>query len=1074
MALRPRGCRVTWILDALGVDRVARAKEQASRRRLVAALDVEPLDLGDDEELRTVGAALELAVFDLLAEESPGLRLRSASAEAFQVLSGLRAPSEPLAAGEWLLRASCIAVLGDRGADARRRLTADGIPDLPVEDSDWGTRTWAITLDIWLRLIRKQGWEDLDQVQENISRLRQDQRALEPAFLAVVEKKGERQPAWQLMAEYHLARAAEILGVFTGQGSGPDGRFDIAQQLEAQFDRALGACKQGRLIELEVLVRLLSHTARALVDNSIWTVSRAVNSRVTQFVQDMVSRSRHRPIFEMLPPQRRTLREEGLLGSGHRSVVVSLPTSSGKTLIAQFRMLQALNQFEAEHGWIAYLVPTRALVKQIMVRLRRDFQPLGVPVESVSPALEIDGVEGAMLTARDPTRQFRVLVTTPEKLDLMIRSGWEQRIGRPLTLCVVDEAHNLASANRGIKLELLLATINRECRHAQFLLLTPFIQNAEEIARWLAPQSHKNVELVLDWAPNDRVILLAERKRMNGPGAFKVQLSTLHTSKETLSIPEDLELQECRPLGLSWSKAKQQGALAAATAQQMRHRGTVVILAAQPRYTWSLADHFKAVEKRSEVSAEIEATQRFLAHELGNDFPLIELLDYGVGVHHAGMSDEARALVEWLTEGSHLDVVVATTTIAQGVNFPLSGVVMAAHQYPYGEDMPPEDFWNLAGRAGRVDQGDLGIIALAAGSPEKRRKLEDFAIRNVGALNSALIQMVQEAQRLGHLTSLEKLSHRPQWSAFLQYLAHTYRQIGDHDEFAMQVEMVLRGTLGFEELRRSHPALAKELVTGVRRYGGRLVDKPLGLVDSTGFSMETVQNTLRRLSKSRITEAAWTPDLFESPRPHLRKMMGILLEVPELRKNLRDVIQEDAPTGEALARVICDWVQGRSLSEIASQYFEVTKPSGERDTTAAMTKCCQRLFGRLTQTATWGLAALQTLTFREEFEELPEAEQRSLRNLPARVYYGVNSDEALSYRLIGVPRTAAGPLAETLNLPPETPLYTIRETLRDQGNAPWRSALGEIGPVYRTVWSVVEGEEPQTAGEEGGEEAGGP
>ena len=54
-------------------------------------------------------------------------------------------------------------------------------------------------------------------------------------------------------------------------------------------------------------------------------------------------------------------REEGLLGSGHRSVVVSLPTSSGKTFIAEFRILQALNQFDQERGWIAYLAPTRAL-----------------------------------------------------------------------------------------------------------------------------------------------------------------------------------------------------------------------------------------------------------------------------------------------------------------------------------------------------------------------------------------------------------------------------------------------------------------------------------------------------------------------------------------------------------------------------------------------------------------------------------------------------------------------------------------------------------------------------------------
>ena len=97
---------------------------------------------------------------------------------------------------------------------------------------------------------------------------------------------------------------------------------------------------------------------------------------------------------------------------------------------------------------------------------------------------------------------------------------------------------------------------------------------------------------------------------------------------------------------------------------------------------------------------------------MGKDFPLTTLLDYGIGVHHAGLSEDTRMLVEWLTEQGMLKVLVATTTIAQGVNFPVAGVVFASHQYPYGQDLPPEDFWNIAGRAGRVDQGDLGIIAL--------------------------------------------------------------------------------------------------------------------------------------------------------------------------------------------------------------------------------------------------------------------------------------------------------------------------------------------------------------------------
>lgn len=1051
---------MSWILDALGEERVRAAETEASRRRVVAALGLDGFAPGAHADLRDVSAALELQVFDLLVGEDQTEELRRESAHAFQVCRAIPRPGDAVDAGDWLLRLSCMALFADRGADMRRILIEEGIPELPLDHKDWGRQVWAVILDTWLRLVRKEGWEDLDRVQENVALLREQQRVREPAYLEELERSNERGPAWMLVAEYHLTKAAEILGTFAGQGTGPDGHYDIRQQLEAQFDRALAACGHGNLIELEVKVRLLSRAAIVLIVNSIWTVTRAVNSRVSVFVKDVVSRSRRRPIFEMLPPQRRTLREEGLLGSGHRAVVVSLPTSSGKTMIAEFRILQALNQFDQERGWVAYLAPTRALVRQLAMRIRRDFAPLGVKIELVSPALEVDGVEAAMLRDGDEERQFRVLVTTPEKLDLMLRGGWEEEIGRPLTLVVVDEAHNIASPTRGIKLELLLATINRECRHAQFLLLTPFIQNASQIAQWLSPDSHKSVEMSVDWTPNDRVVVMAEPEKGKKRGDFKVRLSTVHTSKETLEVPEQLMLPENRPLGLSWSQGKAQGALAAATAQQLRGRGTVIILSDKPKHAWLLASLFKVEQNlRAKLSPEVEAVKIFLAEEFGPDFALIELLDYGVGVHHAGMSDEARVLVEWLTENEHLDLLVATTTIAQGVNFPISGVVLASHQYPYGVDMPPEDFWNIAGRAGRVDQGDLGVVALAAGNPEKRQKLNAYVAQSIGVLNSTLIKMVKEAYNEGQMMSLGHLSWKPEWSAFLQYLAHTYRQIGDHERFALEVEQVLRGTLGFQELRQSHPTIASSFVRGVRRYGEGLAGQPLGLVDSTGFSLETVRGTLARISESRLREEAWTDRLFDRPRPHLGKMMGILLQVPELRGNLKDVLGGRQPDGDRLASIICDWVQGRSLPEMAMEYFKVIDKSGGVQPTDTMTKACRGLFGRLTQTASWGLAALQTLTFQDGFDRLSDSEQSSLRNLPARVYYGVNTDEALALRLVGVPRTAAEALAKVLGVVKETSLSEVRARLHSRGEGPWREAMGPLGPTYRKVWAVVDGGE---------------
>jgi hypothetical protein len=1056
----------SWITNALGSESIEQASTEASRRRLNAALGIGEETTIPNETLRFVSNAIELLVFDLLEDETKINELREAASQTFQIARTLPWPEDPVDAGKWLVRLGSLAVLGDRAADLRRLLSEREIPALPTDAPDWGKRVWSSILDIWIRLLRKRGWDDLDTIQARVTALRKDQRSFEPDFLKSAQQNEDPTPAWQLIVEYHLAKAAEILALYLSQGSA-DGRYDVLQQLEAQFDRAIGAAGRGHLMELESLGRLLARTAQVLVENSIWTVTRAVNSRVSRFVKFLTSRDQKNPIFEMLPPQRHTLREEGLLGSGHRSVVVSLPTSSGKTVIAEFRMLQALNQFEEEKGWVAYLAPTRALVNQITVRLRRDFGPIGIIVEKVSPALEVDGLEAGLLTNREANHQFRVLVTTPEKLDLMLRGGWEEQIGRPLTLVVVDEAHGLASRQRGLKLELLLATINRECRYAQFLLLTPFIHNTAEIARWLAPDSNKDIELGLDWSPNDRAVVIAQPLRGEKPGAFSILLRTRYTSKSTLTIPEELRLSQERPLGLPWSSViSSPGKLSAAIAEVLRERGTIIVLSDQPNHTWNIAETFKTDARRVDLSSgkvqDINPIQQFLALEMGDDFPLGELLEYGVGVHHAGLSDDSKALIEWLTETEQLNVLVATTTIAQGVNFPVAGVVLASSQYPmnrppYHEEMPPEDFWNIAGRAGRVDQGDLGIVALAATTDAKAAQLESFVGRAIGELSSTLIEMVQRVVHEGKLLQLESLAWQPEWSSFVQYLAHTYRQIGDHERFAAEVEQVLRGTLGFQALRKSHKGWADQLVQGVYNYAERLKGRPLKLVDSTGFSWETVSATLARLTEERITSEVWTAELFGRKRKDLQRMMGILLQVPEIREQLKEVTGGPQPDGDKLARMICDWVAGRPLKEMAAEYFQKDDET-RRDPVKAMTRCCRNVFGRLTQTASWGLAALQSLTLADEFDKLPEAEQRSLRNLPAKVYYGVNSDEAVALRLLGVPRMAAGPLAEKLGVRSEEQLSELRGRVRATNVATWTSALGDAGAAYRRVWEIIEGE----------------
>jgi hypothetical protein len=1048
-----------WMLEALGEMR-GKALQEAARIQVLSELASLPHEL-DYVLIERVAQTMETVVMDLLprpgAENEQLSTLRQCAAEAYRLYRVLPEQTTMLGEAELRLRQCALAVLGDLGADAARSLREQQWPLLELESGDWRTRTFSTIIDIWLRLIRKQGWEDRDVVLERIKMLRQAQKSFESSYLKSAEGHGVKAAALELMVLYHLAKAAEILALYITDGV-VEGNFQINNLLDMHFDRAVAVCESGTAFQLEPLTRLLAATARQLADNAIWTVTRAVNSRVTKFVRSLVDRGRgDKALFDVLPPQRRALAEQGLLGSSRRAVVVSLPTSSGKTLIAQFRILQALNQFDHERGWVAYLAPTRTLVRQVARTLRRDFEPLGVLVEQVSPALEVDGVESGLLCGKGENLEFRILVTTPEKLDLMLRQDWEEKIGRPLTLVVVDEAHNIQEGARGLKLELLLATINAECRMAQFLLLTPFISNAREVARWLGDANSDDISLTMDWQPNDRVIGVVTpvkgSLRKGKSYDYQLNLETVHTTRATLAIDELIPLGKDPNCNKTFSQISKQSEVAVATAQQLNKRGPVIVMHARPDWVWSLAMELKNdTNRRSVLSEQVQLVQQFLAMEMGQDFPLIDLLAHGVGVHHAGLSDDTRALMEWLFANEELSFLVATTTIAQGVNFPVSGVVMASHQYPYGQDMPPADFWNIAGRAGRVDQGSLGVVALAAADNAKAIKLREFIHKQTGELNSALIRLVADAGDF--VDNLELIVYqKPEWSAFVQYLAHTYRQMGQPQAFADQIEQVLRGTFGFGKLRASNPNQANRLLNSIRSYADYLSQprQPLKLVDSTGFSLQSIKTAMIAAGQEGIGRDAWNAQsLFGPESDTLKKMMGVLLKVPELRDNLEEVTGNQGPNGDKLALIIKDWVSGCSLPDIAQRHFS----KDGRDATDALTACGQNLFGKLTQTAAWGLGALLSITG----GDIPEDERQLLNNLASRVYYGVSDENAIALRLLGIPRLAAEPLASHMQDIGTRPLVEVRHALRNMDADSWTNALGsDKGQVYRSVWRVLEG-----------------
>lgn len=98
------------------------------------------------------------------------------------------------------------------------------------------------------------------------------------------------------------------------------------------------------------------------------------------------------------------------------------------------------------------------------------------------------------------------------------------------------------------------------------------------------------------------------------------------------------------------------------------------------------------------------------------------------------------------------------------------------------------------------------------------------------------------------------------------------------------------------------------------------------------------------------------------------------------------------------------------------------------------------------------------MTLGDSLDKLPDREQQTIRNLPASVFYGVNTDEAIALRMVGVPRMAAQKVANELGESQcRAALPVLRATLERSGPTLWAKALGDRGSDYYRVWRLLEG-----------------
>ncbi len=972
-----------WALAAIGVDKLEHAddlvQQRLARRSVGGQISFSFAEKAEDEPfLERVALAFELAAIEGLDELSrpAGESLHlwdqavAASFRAFDIHRLLPVPSETHDRLFFVLRLSAIAYCGDRWSDLRRWYREQGkaLRAPSVADTEWDRRLLYRLFDCWVRLFRKQGWDDLDRIREIIAGLRNDQGIHEERRLRSGSGAVDRKVAPCLAALYHWAKGTETLAKYMLQGE-PGEPFGT---LDKRFEAGIKAAATSGDARHEVVLRWLHAAARIMVTNSLWWATRTINSRTSDFVHSLTHRE-HQAMFELLPPQRAALLEQGLLDQAKTAVVVDMPTSGGKTLLAQFRLLQALNQFRSEKGWVVYVAPTRALAAQITRRLRTDFESIQLRVEQLTAAVEVDAFEEELLAEGD--NPFDILVATPEKLSLVIRN---RKVARPLALVVMDEAHNMESEGRGLRIELLLATVKRDCPQANFLLLMPYVEGSESVARWLAQDVDAGNAISLGtvpWKPNERILGLYRAVADDSArGGWHLDFETLAATEKAMPLHGTHRVGGVRPIAVPKSQVltkgtqKGLGLQTAAIGAVMSARGTSVAVADTIPMVWKMAgEAARSLTEWKDVPPDIGLVQNFLRTEISADFKLVGLLDKGVGVHHAGLSDEVRTLMEWLAETGNLRMLCATSTIAQGINFPVSSVFLSSRYVPQRtgsggftrREITPRDFWNLAGRAGRIGHDSVGVIGLSEG--KDRDALIEFVSRSTGALVSRLVVLLDELAAQGSLADLSDMLWKDQWEDFRCYIAHLWAEKKNLDAVLAESDQLLRQTYGYTSLRND-PAQrqkADALLDATHSYVRKLAEMPDGipeLADSTGFSPEGVRAAMNEIGnlEDRLTASDWAPESLFGHGGRMADLFGAMLRVPQLKQDLAELGGKGLDRSR-ISEITNDWVNGKGLEAIARKYFSHEKD--DEAGTEALTDACRAIYRTIVNSGTWGVAS---------------------------------------------------------------------------------------------------------------------
>lgn len=756
-----------------------------------------------------------------------------------------------------------------------------------------------------------------------------------------------------------------------------------------------------------------------------------------------------------------------------RRVVLSLPTSAGKTLLAQLLMVTHLAAAETS---ICYVAPMRSLGREVRRAMRSRLAPLrrelGRDLPDFFPEgiLDLSDLLELVAGLREPPPDVDIM--TPERLGHLLREDAEAVLDR-YGLFIFDEAHLLGESGRGFTLETILAFLHWRTRDTphRLVLLSAALGNRGQLMTWLDPNG-EGLLFESDWRGPRRLNALfstrvdwqTSREEAVRSSEFPKRLFHPLYGDIRLRPAENARvqyLQLVEPVGELAVRATAEGVqrpgretshstpmyrAVARLVVAVGHGGPVMVV------TSTRADARRMAQAIAELVDPAPAARplaEFVRLRLGDEHPLVGVLTKGVSYHHAALPVDVLEAIELGVREDQVQFIASTTSLTEGVNLPVRTVVLAETVYegqPVDALLRGARLLNAMGRAGRACKECEGWVVLVR---NRAPQATDFELLRVDEDQLNVESQLADAEALEALATLEAelqasedalfsiaARQADNFVSFVWFLLAS-EEARQRSPAEADLGSALASTLAFVQLAPAQRELIVRVAERVRHVysASDPVRRRRWARSGTSVGSARVIDTIsdELANAARQTEEVGGADQALAVLNEINAIERLtqLSEAPREWRFRASVSGSSRRIDVELREVLRDWLHGASMPQLADRYLaEVPSPDFRIEQIVdAVTQHFEHFLS-------WTLGAVIEQTNQRLAEE--GRENLVCPPLPLFVRYGVDSIQALELLTSGVrSRELAKAVADEADAHGIEPT-SLRDWVRGMSIVQWR------------------------------------